>query len=132
MNYAKLLDFYTHHAIVWHALSLTNIIPNTYSIALFVFIFGTILQLFHVNKKTDGTIKQKVGLFILHLLPLIIVPYSNEDNILIVSLFLYFLYMKCNFEYIRYVYHNMYTHLWVDSVGTKMSDKDDRLADKTL
>ena len=77
MIYSRILDFYTHHAVLWPALSILKMLPSTYSIALFVFIFGTILQVYHCGNKSDGTVRQKIGLFIFHSIPLFLVPYLS-------------------------------------------------------
>lgn len=110
MNLDKILDFYTYHAFIWHALHYYGII-NTYSIALFVFIFGTVLQIYHHGKTTDGTFRKKCIIFLHHLIPLLLIKPSDQDRSLMISIFFYLVYMRFDFEKIRYVYQNMYTHL---------------------
>jgi len=66
------LRVYTNQAIIYHVLHFLGIIPSTYSIAWFVFIAGTALQVYHHKKPTDGSEEHKVRLFVLHLAPLLL------------------------------------------------------------
>ena len=66
------LNVYTNQAIIYHILHFLGIIPSTYSIAWFVFIAGTALQIYHHKKPTDGTEEHKARLFVLHLAPLLL------------------------------------------------------------
>ena len=111
MNFNKILDFYTYHALGWHILHYFGIM-NTYCIALFVFIFGTILQMYHHGKKTDGTFRKKCIVLLHHIIPLLLIKPNDQDHSLIISLFFYLIYMRFDFEKIRYVYQNMYTYLY--------------------
>ena len=108
----KILDFYTNHAIIYHILHLLNIIPSTYLIALLVFIFGTILQLYHDGKQTDGTEEQKARLFALHAIPLFLIKdKSIQIKPLIISGAIYLIYIG-SFKKLKKIYSNMYKHLY--------------------
>ena len=107
----RLPDMFTIHSYLYHFLHILNIIDSTYSIALFVFIVGTFVQLVHHNKKTDAPTRRKIGLFIIHLLPLFFIKDKRINiNILVISLFIYFLYMG-SLQKIYNVYKNVYSYL---------------------
>lgn len=109
----RVFDFYTIHAIVYHTLYYAKVIPSTYAIALFVFIGGTMLQLFHHNKETDGTCYQKTRLFLLHAVPLLFFKHKHvRYEPFVYSVLIYILYMG-SFQKIKSVYSNMYTHLYL-------------------
>lgn len=112
MMECKGFDFYTNQAIIYHALYYMNLIPSTYSIALFVFLAGTVLQLYHDGKSTDGTEGQKARLFLYHAIPLFFIQDKTiHVKPFIISLIIYILYIG-SFQKIKYIYSNMYTYLY--------------------
>ena len=103
---------FTNQAYIYHILHLSGYINSTYSIALFVFIIGSFLQLYHLNKSTDGTMFQKLFVFMFHLLPLIFIKSrSYHANILVTSLIIYIIYIG-SFDKIKKIYMNMYSYLY--------------------
>lgn len=108
----KGFDFYTNQAIIYHSLYYMNLIPSTYSIALFVFLAGTLLQLYHDDKPTDGSDGQKTRLFLYHAVPLFFIQDKTiHIKPLIISLLIYIMYIG-SFQKIKYIYLNMYTYLY--------------------
>ena len=104
------LNVYTNQAIIYHILHFLGIIPSTYSIAWFVFIAGTALQVYHHKKPTDGSEEHKARLFVLHLAPLLLFT-KRTINLkpLIVRLGIYYLYVG-SFRKIISVYDDMYDY----------------------
>lgn len=81
--------FFTMWALMAHFLYICNVIPNTYSIALFV-AFGSLISRYGVAKQPMPFVNH----IILHFGPLIVLskPSKIDWNILFIVLFLYLSY----------------------------------------
>ena len=82
----RCLHFYTIWALFLHLAHILQILPSTYLVALFVFVFGTIVV--ERNKKKMRP-RNYIITHLLHLLPLAIKDKSIHFHILIISLLMY-------------------------------------------
>ena len=91
--------FYSIWALLIHLLFLLNIIDSTFTVALYVFIFGTLIILFNYWKYPEfffnANYKYHLIAHAIHILPLFLFwNKKNQDlnwNILFISLIIYFI-----------------------------------------
>ena len=90
--------FFSNWALIFHFLYYLNIIPSTYSIALFVFVGGSSIMLYNYflypKFLTDNKyVKYNIISHITHILPLVVfIYYKNTQfrcDILLISLVVY-------------------------------------------